>query len=273
MLKALVEAGIRPDLILGTSIGAINGAVIAEDPSEAAVERLVELWTAVATSGVLGGSMLRRLTTLARTRTHAHSPNDLRTLIRSSLSARRIEDLAVEFQCVAASIERASEHWFTSGPIIDAVMASSALPGVLPAVAVNGEHYLDGGIVNSIPVGRAVALGARTIYVLQVGRVDSRLKPPRWPWEVGMVAFEIARRHRYLGDLANVPDGVTVHVLPTGVTRPPRFNDFAQLRYRDFSNVRAAIDRAHRASVAYLAANVVTPPPRDPRRRRDATVR
>ncbi|GAC1570389.1 MAG: patatin-like phospholipase family protein [Candidatus Dormibacteria bacterium] len=253
MLRALIEHGIRPDLILGTSIGAINGAVFAAAPLPGTVARLVEVWNDLEVTGVLGGSMLRQISTLARTRTHAHSSTPLRRLLSQALPVERIEDLAVPFQCVAASIERAAEHWFTSGSIVDAVLASAALPGVLPPALINGEHFLDGGIVNSIPVGRAVQLGARTIYVLQVGRVESRLQPPRWPWEVGLVAFEIARRHRYLGDMAAVPEGVTVHVLPTGVTRPPRYNDWAQLRYRDFSKVAQRIEGAYAASLQYLS--------------------
>ena len=110
---------------------------------------------------------------------------------------QRVEQLALPFQCVAASIERAAEHWFTEGVLSDVVLASCSVPGVLPPVAIGDEHFIDGGIVNSIPVARAVALGARTIYVLQVGRLERPLQPPRWPWEVGLVAFEVARRHRF----------------------------------------------------------------------------
>jgi NTE family protein len=158
----------------------------------------------------------------------------------------------VRFQCVAASIEAAAEHWFTAGPIVDAVLASAAVPGILPPVELDGEHFIDGGIVNSIPVGRAVALGATRIFVMHVGRVDRPLQPPRWPWEVALVAFEIARRHRFLGDLASLPDSVDVHVLPTGQPEPPRYNDLSALRYRVASDVGESIERAHAASAAYL---------------------
>jgi NTE family protein len=252
MLRALIEAGVRPDLILGTSIGAINGAVIAADPTLEGVARLAELWARLEDSAVLRGGMLRRLGTLARSRTHLHSNQPLRDLLGQALPVRHIEQLTVPFQCVAASIERSAEHWFTTGPILDAVLASSALPGVLPAVRIEGEHFLDGGIVNSIPVSRAVTLGARCIYVLQVGRLESRLEPPRWPWEVGLVAFEIARRHRFVRDLADVPPDAEVHVLPTGVLRAPRFNDWSQLRFADFSGTRDRMERAYRASRDFL---------------------
>jgi NTE family protein len=174
-------------------------------------------------------------------------------MLRESLPVERIEDLAVPFQCVAASIERAAEHWFTEGPLADAVLASCAVPGLLPPVRIGDEHFLDGGLVHSIPVGRAVALGATTVYVLQVGRVEQPLTVPRLPWQVGMVAFEIARRHRYATDMASVPDGVTVHVLPVGVD-PPRYDSRAALKYRDLTNVGARVEGAYDATLAYLAS-------------------
>jgi NTE family protein len=158
----------------------------------------------------------------------------------------------VPFQCVAACIERASEHWFDAGPVVDAVLASAAVPGLLPPVAIGGEHFIDGGIVNSIPVTRAIELGATQVFVLHVGRLDRPLEPPRWPWEVALVAFEIARRHRFIGDLAALPEGVEVHVLPTGQQDPPRYTDLSQFRYRDTAHVQERIARAGAASARYL---------------------
>ena len=251
MLEALFDRGVTPTLIVGTSVGAINGAVAASSPAPATVERLAEVWSRLEENAVFNGSIVSRLATLARTRTHLHANDALRDMLAEALP-ERIEDLEVPFQCIAASIERASEHWFASGPLVDAVMASAAVPGLLPAVEIDGEHFLDGGIVNSIPVARAVELGATTIYVLHVGRLERPLEPPRWPWEVGLVAFEIARRHRFLGDLERLPDDVTVHVLPTGQTDPPRYSDLSQLRYGDVSQVADAIARARDATARYL---------------------
>jgi NTE family protein len=252
MLRALLERGITPDLVIGTSIGAINGAAVAADPTAEAAERLFGMWTSFERNDVFGGSVLGRLGTLARTRTHLHDNDGLRRLLGDALAAERIEELPVAFECVAASIESAAEHWFTSGPLVDAVLASSAVPGILPAVEVDGEHFLDGGIVNSIPVGRAVGHGARTIYVMHVGRVDRPLEPPRWPWEVALVAFEIARRHRFMRDIAALPDDLDVHVMPTGQRDPPRYTDLSQFRYRDTSRIPEHIERAYDASAAYL---------------------
>jgi NTE family protein len=252
MLRALLEAGVRPDMVLGTSVGAINGVAVAADPSLAAVERLGELWAAIERDDVFEGSVLARVATLARTRTHLHGNESLRRMLGDALPVARIEELTVPFQCVAASIERAAEHWFSAGPIVDAVLASAAVPGLLPPVEIAGEHYIDGGIVNSIPVSRAVALGATRVFVLHVGRLDRELEPPRWPWEVALVAFEVARRHRFNGDMAALPAELDVHVLPTGQTDPPRYTDLSQYRYRATAEIGGRIERARDATAGYL---------------------
>jgi NTE family protein len=252
MLRALLEHGVQPDLVVGTSIGAINGAAVAADPSLEAVGTLTEVWHQVCDSELFSGSALRRARHLVRTRTHVHPNEPLREMLTAQFGDRLIEDLPVPFQCVAASIERAAEHWFTRGPLVEAVLASSAVPGMLPPVRIGDEHFLDGGLVHSIPVGRAVALGAACIYVLQVGRIERPLEVPRRPWEVATVAFEIARRHRFASDMTSLPASVEVHVLPTGTADAPRYADLAALRYRDFSQVRVRIDAAYDATLAYL---------------------
>src|SRR5918999_1645475 len=161
MLQALFEHGVRPDLVVGTSVGAINGALVAADPAPGTVDRLRGVWEELASQRIFAGSVLGRARTLVRTRTHLHPREPLRDLLTEHLPVRTFAELRVPFQCVAASIERAA------------------------------EHYLDGGLVHSIPVGRAVALGADTIFVLHVGRIDRPLSSPTGPWEVAQVAFEI----------------------------------------------------------------------------------
>jgi NTE family protein len=255
MLRALAERGVKPDMVLGTSVGAINGAFFAADPTLTGVERLIDLWREMNWSERSAGALLRRVTTLARSGTHLQSYREMRERLGAVLPVERVEDLAVPFQCVAASIERAAEHWFDRGALADVVLASCAVPGVLPPVRVGREHFIDGGIVNSIPVSRAVALGAREIYVLQVGRLERPLKPPRWPWEVGLVAFEVARRHRFAHDLHNLPPQVQLHLLPTGGSVAPDYNDLvAQLRVgRIVRTIQRQIDSAYEASRHYLA--------------------
>ncbi|GAB3652865.1 patatin-like phospholipase family protein [Nocardioides korecus] len=257
MIRALVEHGVVPDLVLGTSVGALNGLAVAADPTPAVVDRLRELWSTVGGSGaVYADSALRQVGRAVRTGTHLHSSRPLRTLLTQEFGEVAFEDLAVPFECCAASIERSAETWFTSGPVVPAVLASAAVPGLLPPARVGDEHYLDGGIVNSVPLGRAVARGATRVFVLQVGRLDRPLSPPRRPWEVARVSFEIARRHRFVRELAELPDGVEAHVLPAGGSG----QDDSPMAYRDASLVAARMETAYELGAAYLREHVPASP-------------
>src|SRR5258705_6578559 len=157
MLAALAEGGIRPDLVLGTSIGAINGVFVAADPPGAA-KQLEAVWRSDVVRTAFRGSLLGRLGTLARSGTHLHANSPLRRLLEEHLTERRFEELAVSFQCVAANVERAAAHWFHSGPIIPAGLASAALPGLLPPVRIGGGHFFARGLVHSNPVRPALHL-------------------------------------------------------------------------------------------------------------------
>jgi NTE family protein len=249
MLRALLQAGIRPDLILGTSVGAVNGAVIAADPSEAGVRGLADLWQSMTDTGIFSDTVLARATTLARHRTHLYSPVPFRRQLDAHLP-ETFEDLQVPFQCVAASIERAGAHWFSSGSLPEAVLASCAVPGLLPPMEIGGEHFLDGGLVHSIPVGRALALGATEIYILHVGRIEQPLEPPRSLWDVCMVSFELARRHRFVEEMAGLPADVRAHVLPSGEENMPLIS----MRYRGATKVANRIERGYLSAAAYLSA-------------------
>ncbi len=248
MLRALFEEGVRPDLIVGSSVGALNGVLVAADPTLDGVQRLHDVWTGLSSRGVFGGSVLGQLTTLARHGTYLHSNQELRILLEEGLGARRdFDELEVRFQCIASCIERAAPRWFSSGPLVPAVLASCAVPGLLPAVEVDGLHYLDGGLIRSVPMGRAVELGATKIFVLHVGRLEEPLEVPTKPWQVATVAFEISRRHHFEEEMAALPDGIEVHVLPAGSSAPR-----ISVRYRSTSQVSERIEAAYQSTSEYL---------------------
>ena len=214
MLRALLEAGVVPDLVVGTSVGAVNGAFLAAEPTVAATSG----WPtcgAASPPTVFAGSWGSRTATALRSRTHLHGPGPLRDCSPSTCPCTASRTSRCRS---SASPPRSSAPRSTGSPrsLVDAVLASAAVPGLLPPVRIGDEHFLDGGLVNTIPVSRAVELGATTVWVLQVGRVEQPLTVPTRPWEVALVAFEIARRHRFAADMAALPPHVTVHVLPTG---------------------------------------------------------
>ncbi|GMA36972.1 patatin-like phospholipase family protein [Demequina litorisediminis] len=251
MLRALFDAGVAPDLIVGTSIGALNGAAVAHDPTPGVIETLEKAWNAPTASAIYGEWWPRRLRRLAKSRTHLSNPAPLRDMIVDLVGQdATFEDLAVPLAVCAASIERAAETWFDAGPVVDAVLASASVPAALPPTVIGGEHYIDGGVVNSIPLGEAIRRGADEVFVLQVGRIEEPLRAPQKPSDVAKVAFEISRRHRFARDLADVPDGVRVHVLPYGGAQD---GDEKLGSFRRLDTVSARMEAAHAATAAYLA--------------------
>ncbi len=261
MLRALAEHDIVPDMVLGCSVGAINGAALAEDPTLAGIGRLEHLWRELDGDDLMPRGILPRPIALARRGESLHGNEGLRRVLEQELSARTFEDLAVPFQCVATDVMGVREVWFDSGPLIEPVLASAALPAVYPAVEIDGVRYLDGAIVNDVPMGRAVELGARTLYVLQVGAFSRPRPEPRRPLDVAIQSYWIARHHRFKRELAAMPDDVDVHLLPTGQTPAMRYNDFT--RSAELMRV------AYEATTDYLEGRPSTPemPAGEPERR------
>jgi NTE family protein len=260
MLRALLEHGIRPDLVVGCSVGALNGAALADDPTLEGVARLEETWRNLDGNNLMPRSWLPNAVALARKGEAVHDSEGLRRLVEQAMNARELADLQLPFECVATDVEAVDEKWFGTeegGPLIDAVMASSAMPALYPAVEIDGRRYLDGAIVNDVPVTRAVERGARTLYVLQVGSFSRPRAEPRRPLDVAVQSYWIARHHRYKRDLAAIRamPHVTLHVLPHG--QP------LVMRYNDFTRTSELIATAYEASSAYLDQGG-PPRPRDP---------
>jgi NTE family protein len=245
MLRALFEHRIVPDVILGCSVGALNGAGVAADPSLAMVGRLQDLWLGLEDGDVLPAGLLPTTVQLARKGVAVHGNGALRKVIEDVLpDGARFEDLQVPFQCVATDVAAAREVWFSTGSVVDPVLASAALPAMLPPVEIGGVRYIDGAVVNDVPVTRAVELGATTIYVLHVGGFDRPRPEPKRPFDMALHAYWIARRARFRRDMADLPDTVEAVLLPTGDAPAGRFNDF--------SHSAALMSSAYQASDALL---------------------
>jgi NTE family protein len=253
MLRALVERGIRPDLVLGCSVGALNGAAYAADPTLAGIERLEDLWLRLAGPDVMpSASRLPSTLQLARRGEALHDNAGLRELIERILRATRFDELKVPFQCVATQLDPPAERWFSTGPLHEAILASAALPAVFPIVELNGHHYLDGGIAADIPFLRAAHLGAETIYVLQVGTLARPWQEPRRPIDVAIQSHWLSRRLRYDRDLAELDPRCELVILP--------FDDPPRPRYDDFSHSAELVERAYVASAAHLDARAAGTP-------------
>ena len=251
MLRALSEAGIRPDLVVGTSVGAINGAFVAADPLGAAA-RLGHVAgrrtaaglqrEAVGAGGPAGA--FGHPPALAGAAAPPAGRRAARRRLRrpeAAVPVRGGRDRERERALVQQRAGRSGGHGVVRG-------AGAAAAGRDRRTRTTSTAAWSTRSRSAGPI----ALGASTVYVLQVGRIESALEVPTRPWEVALVAFEIARRHRFHEEISSLPDNIRVHVLPTGGDRLPP--GMAQFRYRNRARVRQSIERAYTASASYLAA-------------------
>jgi NTE family protein len=245
MLRALVEHDVVPDMVVGCSVGAINGAGFAEDPTLARIERMEEVWLNTDAKTLLPRPWkLPPAVSLARRIEAIHQVDGLRQLIEQTLDATTFEELAVPFHCVATDVVDACETWFDRGPLLRPLLASAAIPAMFPSVEIAGRRYLDGAVVNDVPIQHAVDLGAEAVYVLEVGSFWQPWTEPKRPADSAIQAYNIARRNRFQRELDALPEGLDLHVLPHG--DPPH------LRLRDMSQAPLLMATAHKATTDYL---------------------
>jgi NTE family protein len=244
MLVGLLESGIRPDLVVGTSIGAANAAFIAADPSPRRAHDLCRVWRGLRPKDVFPIHPLRALRSVARGGAF-FSPESFWGLIDRELGYSQIEDAGIPLRIVATRFSDGSEVVFEGGPVKDAILASTALPLVFPPHEIDGELYLDGGLSDQIPLQPAVAAGALRIYVLSVGfpcppPVDHRSPRAVLMHSIGILFSQRIRAHS--ADLFARP-GVEI------VQIPPVCTDAG---LRDFSKSSALIDQAREQTLRFL---------------------
>jgi NTE family protein len=166
MLQALAEQRVAADLIVGSSVGALNGAVAALDPA-GAVERLAQAWAHMTRDTVFPGGPVAQAWTLRRTRTHLFPSAGLVATIANVLGADTFfADLALPFGAVTTDLATAAPHVITAGPLLPALLASAAIPAIYAPVDYDGRRLCDGGVAANVPMRQALAMGARSLVVL-----------------------------------------------------------------------------------------------------------
>jgi NTE family protein len=166
MLQALSERDVPPGLVAGTSVGSINGAVLASDPNGAA-NRLSHAWARMTREKVFPGGPIAQALMLQRVRTHLFPNTGLAEMIAEFLGATaEFADLELPFAAVTVNIATAQPHVLREGLLLPALLASAAIPGIYPPVEHDGLRLYDGGVVANVPMRQAAAMGARSLIVL-----------------------------------------------------------------------------------------------------------
>jgi NTE family protein len=227
MLQALMARGIAPDAVYGASVGAINAAGFCGQPTVAGVERMVEQWRAITREDVFPQGRFPTPWRFVQQREAVHANDGVRRIIDSGLTFESLEQSPIPLQVVATSLTDGRAQWFTDGPAAERILASAALPALLPPVDVDGEAFIDGGVVDNVPIGRAIAEGAERVFALLCGPLHYTPHRYRRPVEAVLTAFFIAVHAKFARELAHLPDGVEVIVFTVDSEPVSRYDDFS----------------------------------------------
>jgi NTE family protein len=247
MLQALIELGIGADVVLGSSVGALNAAGYAQNPTLEGVDVVQQAWLDAQGHDLFNHGRLWSIKQFATKRTAVYEENRLSTLIDQVVRHDRIEDFKIPLGVMVTSLTGDPERCFWAGPARDLLLASSALPGVFPSVVIGNHRFIDGGVVNNMPIAQAMVAGATKIYVLQCGpkMAETETFGPR-PIDHVIGAFALARKARAWHDLDNLSADIEVMVIPGPSA--------ARLYYVDLSHTAELIERGKAVAHAFLKA-------------------
>jgi NTE family protein len=261
-LLALFERNIRPDLIVGTSVGALNGVALAATPTLEGAQAIAERWRKVRRSDIFPGNPFTVGWRLLMGRGSLHGREGFARLLQTLLPAgtERFADLRIPCIVTATELNSGRLRILGSNPqesLADAIMASTAIPPFFPPYRYGDEWLVDGAVVANLPLAQAISRGARNIYALNI--VDEAAKDSALSLGQTMsfaLSAMISRQDEQERQLIALGRrrGITIHDIRLPVDR--------LLAYNDFSNSAALIDAGHRTAAAYLDAHIAPPPAR-----------
>jgi len=247
MLQALAARRIEPDLLVGTSAGALNATFVAGNGmSEASLSDLATIWTKLRRADIFP-LQLARLTAATLGLAPSLCPNDgLRRLVDRHLAFDRLEDAGLPVHVVATDVRSGHEVIISEGDAVDAVLASAALPAVLPPVQLAGRDLIDGGVADNTAISHALSLGADVIYVLPTGYACALERAPKSILGNALQALTLLIEQRLIIEIAHYAKRADIRVLPPLC---PLSVSSADFRYGGL-----LIDRARIATTRWLDA-------------------
>lgn len=231
VLQALAQRGIRPDVVVGCSVGALNATFFALDPTAAQAARLSSIWESISRTDVFGAGRARTLARIAMRQDHIYAPEPLRNLIRRFCPLTDLAGARIPVNVVSTDLDMGLARWWTTGPAADILYASACLPGLLPPIVLDGHRHVDGGVLEPVPVGRAVDLDAETVYLLGEVFGPGEDDPPRpGALDVLVRSFAVSRYARLPEPTSLARAGQRVIVVPGARALGIDITDFTHTR-------------------------------------------
>ncbi len=227
MLQVLVEHGFVPDRVYGCSVGAVNGVAFAGDPTPEGVARMTQIWQGLRRDSIYPQGRLHGPWLYLQQRDSVYANTGLRAVVAEGFPFEQLEDAVIPVEVVATSLTDGRERWFTHGSAVEAVLASTAMPAIYPPVEIDGERFIDGGVVDNVPIQRAIDAGATRIVVLLCGPPIFAPSQPRRPAEAVVNALLIAIHSRFGRDMADLPEEIEVILCVGPEVTTLDFDDFS----------------------------------------------
>ncbi len=243
MLRAMLAAGVRPDFVVGSSVGALNACYFAGYPDAQGVETLADIWMGLRRRDVFPLGLSAALS-LWRRPDYLVDSSGLERLIVTWLPYRLLEEAALPVHVLATDMQGAAVL-LSRGPATPAILASAAIPGVFPAVEIDGVALMDGAVAANTPLGVAVALGATRVYILPTGYACDLHGPPHGAVGRGLHAITLLIAWQLVRDIERLPADDDQHLVPA--LCPLDVSPY------DFSQARALISRATTSTQRWIA--------------------
>lgn len=240
-MRALMSAGIRPDLLVGTSAGALNASFVGQGWTPAQLDRLVAYWRGARFSDFFGHFPVAGTVRLLLGGQALVSNRRLRASIARELPATHAE-LAIPTTLVATDLRTGHAVPLSQGDLRENALASTALPGVFPPVERDGVSLVDGGVAENVPALQASLLGARTIVVFDATQHCELTSLPRGVIKRTILVITHTLASQTQGILGRVPDDRTVLLLPGPCPLSVAPSDFSQAEQLIFKG-RTEADR------------------------------
>ena len=214
MLECLVAQGISADLVVGASVGAINGAFFAARPDAEGVRNLGRIWRGLHRRDVFPIAPFGSLLSFFSLRNYLVNPTRLRHLIERHVPYRDLARSAIPFHVVTTDVLTGAEVVLSTGPTLEAVLASAAIPAVFPPIELEGRYLADGGLANNTPISVAIALGADRVIVLPTGFSCDIEKPPANSMAMALHALSLLISRQLIVDIERLAGTVALRVVP-----------------------------------------------------------